>query len=441
VTATAQFHPLGATAAQIADSVERAIQSGRLRPGDALPSVRRTATELDVSPATVVSAYRQLRDRGLVTTYERSHTRVSARPPLSARPAIPVPEWVRDLSSGNPDPELLAPVAQAFSEVDLPARLYGEASVLPELRDLMRVACDVAGVDSAHIAVTAGGMDGLERVLMAHLRPGDKVAVEDPSYTGVLDLIRAMGLSPVPVAIDDSGPLPRAADRALAAGARAIIVTPRWQNPTGAVLSAERAAELQRVLTRHPRVLTIHDDHAGGTMSLAGVGVLVDRQHWAVVRAASKALAPDLRVAMVAGDSLTIGRLEGRQALGCGWVSYMLQRVTAHLWMSSDVSKLLVRAAKTYDARRDALVLALAEYDIEAHGRSGFNVWIPVEEEGPVVSGLLQLGWATRGGEPYRLSSRPAIRVTASTLEPEEAPRFAADLARVLGSDRRVRLA
>jgi hypothetical protein len=66
---------------------------------------------------------------------------------------------------------------------------------------------------------------------------------------------------------------------------------------------------------------------------------------------------------------------------------------------------------------------------LEAHGRSGFNVWVPVPEELPVVQMMREAGWAVSGGERYRIRSRPAVRVTITTLRPFEARKVAADLA------------
>jgi DNA-binding transcriptional MocR family regulator len=114
-------------------------------------------------------------------------------------------------------------------------------------------------------------MDGVERVLQAHLRAGDRIAVEDPGYAGVLDLVGAMGLVPQPVPLDDFGVRPEALESAVAAGARAVVLTPRAQNPTGAAFDEERVRALRAVLERHPDVLLIEDDrrtspgHAGLT--------------------------------------------------------------------------------------------------------------------------------------------------------------------------------
>ena len=65
-------------------------------------------------------------------------------------------------------------------------------------------------------------------------------------------------------------------------------------------------------------------------------------------------------------------------------------------------------------------------------GSSGFNVWIPVQAEVPVVQALAERGWAVTAGERFRLQTPPAIRVTTSTLQPVDAARFADDLKEVI---------
>jgi DNA-binding transcriptional MocR family regulator len=100
--------------------------------------------------------------------------------------------------------------------------------------------------------------------------------------------------------------------------------------------------------------------------------------------------------------------------------------------MQSRTDGTLLRARASYAERRDALLTALEEHGLAAHGRTGLNVWIPVPEEVPVVQGLLTRGWAVQAGEPFRLVSPPGIRVTVSELPTVRAGALAADLAEVL---------
>jgi DNA-binding transcriptional MocR family regulator len=267
-------------------------------------------------------------------------------------------------------------------------------------------------------------------VLQAHLRPGDRIAVEDPGYAGVLDLVGAMGLVPQPVSLDDFGVRPEALESALTAGARAVILTPRAQNPTGAAFDEDRARALRTILDRHPEVLLVEDDHAGPVAGTPALTLAHPRKaRWAVVRSVSKSLGPDLRLAILAGDATTVARVEGRQALGAGWVSHVLQAAVASLWASAATDRRLRDAAQSYTRRRRALIDALARHGVAAHGRSGLNVWIPVREEAATIAGMAAAGWAIRAGEPYRIQSPPAVRITVGSLTLEEVPRVAAALA------------
>src|SRR5690606_33172850 len=99
---------------------------------------------------------------------------------------------------------------------------------------------------------------------------------------------------------------------ALAAGVSAVVVTSRAHNPTGASVSAERAARLRRVLADAADVLVIEDDHAAELAEVPLSTVVSHGRPWAFVRSLSKPYGPDLRIAVVAGDAATIARLEGR---------------------------------------------------------------------------------------------------------------------------------
>ena len=211
----------------------------------------------------------------------------------------------------------------------------------PELIDYARTALAADAVPADHLAVTSGALDGIERALSAHLRPGDRVIVEDPGWANLLDLLAALGLSVEPVRVDDDGPLVADMARALDGGARALIVTTRAQNPTGAALSAERAAALRGLLAGRCDLLLVEDDHCAGISGAPLHTLAGSTRHWAFVRSASKAYGPDLRLAVMAGDHRTVERVHGRLRLGPGWVSHLLQDLAVSLWSDDAATRLI----------------------------------------------------------------------------------------------------
>ncbi|MEU9864668.1 aminotransferase class I/II-fold pyridoxal phosphate-dependent enzyme [Streptomyces sp. NPDC047971] len=427
----------GRRASEIAASVERGVADGVLEPGQLLPPMRELATTLGVNPNTVAAAYRTLRERGVIETDGRRGSRVRLRPATTARGSIRVeaPAGVRDVSRGNPDPALLPPLGGALAEAarreaERPG-MYAEAPVDEGFARLARAALDADGVPEGPVAVASGSLDAIERVLAVHLRAGDAVAVEDPGWGSLLDLVPALGLRPVPVAVDDEGPLPEAVEAALREGVRAVIVTDRAQNPTGAAIGATRAAALRRLLAGHPDVLLIEDDHGHGIVDLPLHPLAGVTRHWAFVRSVAKAYGPDLRIAAFSGDPETVDRVLGRQRLGPGWVSRLLQRTVAHLWATGAVDAAAV--AGSYGERRDGLVRALRRRGVEAHGRSGMNVWVPVADETGAVTRLLGAGWAAAPGARFRLATGPAVRLTVSDLTPGDVETLADAVADAAG--------
>jgi DNA-binding transcriptional MocR family regulator len=402
-------------------------------PGGQLPPVRALAGRLGVSAATVASAYRELRLRGLVSGAGRQGTTVAPRGPVAPRGRPEFAPGIRDLANGNPDPALLPDLAPHLARIDPAPVLYGRPAADRELLALAAQRFAADGVPADHLTVVGGAIDALDLVFAAHLRPGDRVAVEDPCYPGASDLLAMLGLVVRPVQVDDEGVVPASLEAALNGGTQACVLTPRAQNPFGSLLTARRAAELQRVLARHPDVVVVEDDHGSEITGEAGATMCsFERRRWAQVRSVSKAMGPDLRVGVIAGDPVTIARVESRRLLGTGWVSHLLQRLVVSLWSDPAMAGFTRQVAAVYSERRRALLEALSAQGIAAHGRSGINVWIPVPHEDATVAAMLQRGWGVLAGERFRLASGRAIRVTTATLEPDEAVAFAADLAAAL---------
>jgi DNA-binding transcriptional MocR family regulator len=415
-----RYQIVGRGAVEIATSVETGVRTGALAAGAALPSVRALASQLSIAPATVAAAYKTLRQRGLVETAGRNGTRVRPRPPVASRRRPVAPVGTVDLSAGEPDPRLLPALAPRLrrlaSSVVEPVG-YAQSGPWPELVDLGRQRLAADGVPAtAAVTVTSGTLDAIERLLAAHLRPGDRVGVEDPGWANLIDLVAALGLEVEPIPVDPEGPTVDGLERAVRAGVSAVVVTSRAQNPTGAAVSPTRAAALRNVIGAAPDVLVIEDDHAAELAevplaALAGAG-----SAWAFLRSVSKPYGPDLRVSIVAGDEASIARVEGRMRLGAGWVSSVLQRLVVQMWLDPAVDGLIDRARDDYGRRRRALLTALADRGVAAHGHTGINVWVPVADELSAVAALRERGWAVAPGALYRLASPPGLRITVSPL-------------------------
>ena len=328
-------------------------------------------------------------------------------------------------------------VLRQIIDLGTPSPPYGEEGRVSELVALASSELEADGVPSGATSVVAGAFDGIERLLREVSRPHDAVAVEDPCPSALRELLTAAGLTAVPITVDDEGVIPEGLDR-VADSIVAAVVTPRAQNPTGAALSHTRAAALRLVLRRHPGVMVIENDYLG---PVAGIELhsLSDseRPRWAFVRSVTKWLGPELRLAIVTGDPLTIAGVERRLRTGPRWVSRLLQRLAFSLWSDPACGRHLARVADVYVQRRTALLNALAARDIPARGRSGFHVWVPVEDETGIVGTLETAGWAVTPGARFRYSAAPGVRITTSALTPADAERLADQLADVLGHPQR----
>jgi len=295
-----------------------------------------------------------------------------------------------------------------------------------------RLECD--GVPAVNATVTFGALDAIGRVLASTLARGDRVAVEDPGWAAGIDMVERLGYVTVPLPVDMEGPTTDGIWHALAAGAQAVVVTARAQNPTGAAISRARSEELQAVFSRYPGRLVIEDDHACGLVEVPLNPVVGPTGRYAFVRSVAKGYGPDLRLAVTAGDAATIGRVEAALAASAGWVSHLLQQIVLAMWEDPGVSRQLEEASTLYRERRSAVCDELGERGIEVTAPTGLNVWVPVDDEATAVSALLARGWLVAPGRGFRITSAPAIRVTTAALPAERAAECADAIAAACAS-------
>ncbi|HJG90933.1 MAG TPA: aminotransferase class I/II-fold pyridoxal phosphate-dependent enzyme, partial [Brachybacterium massiliense] len=264
----------GTTAAEIAASVRSLVERGELTPGALLPPVRSLAEQLGVNRNTAVAAYRRLARDGAVSAQGRAGTRITAPRPVAQEgfadeaqlaglgPDVPA-GTLRDLGTGNPAPALIPDLAPALAGAVGRPVLYGEPVIDPGFEAWARdwIAPDVPSGETADLTLTSGAVDAIERLLAQALVRDDAVALEDPCFLASIQTVRHAGYRALPVPVDEEGMTPQGLRAALEAGARAVVLTPRAQNPTGASLSETRAHALREVLAEHPYVLVIIDDY------------------------------------------------------------------------------------------------------------------------------------------------------------------------------------
>lgn len=207
---------------------------------------------------------------------------------------------------------------------------------LPELRDWF--AREIGGtVTAAEVLICAGGQSALTTALRALAAPGAPVLVESPTYPGMLAVARASGLRPVPVPVDTDGVRPDLLAAAFrATGARVLVSQPLFQNPTGAVLSPARRAEV-RAVAREFGAFVIEDDFAR-LLAHADAGPLpaplaADDPDGVVVhvRSLTKVASPSLRVGALAARGPVLERLRAIQVVDSFFVPRPLQEAALEL--------------------------------------------------------------------------------------------------------------
>jgi GntR family transcriptional regulator/MocR family aminotransferase len=402
------------------------LRTGYLRPGDTLPATRALAAELGISRTAVLAAYDELAAAGFVHAVGGSSTVVSPGAGLAARagvsshvhapspaPGVPPagaarPRW--NLLPGYPDPGLIAAAhwraawrAAAADPVasGLPFDSFGQPlqqALATHLRRTRGVAAD-----PADIILVPGVSAGLRALVLAAGLAGRPVAFEEPGYSEGRRALQAAGAVIRPVPVDEEGLDPAGlVAGGLDAGDAAAYTTPAHQFPLGARLSAARRAALIG-WARRAGALVIEDDYDGefrydvrglpALHSMTGGPDVV-----AYLGTASKILSPGLRLAwMIAPPGLRQPVLDALSVTD-ERISAPTARAVAHFIGSGHLAAHLARAARTYAARRRALIaglrfsgLPITGVDAGLHLVAGLP---PGADEGEVQACLLRAGLA-----------------------------------------------
>jgi DNA-binding transcriptional MocR family regulator len=430
----------GRLAEQVTAELRTAIRSGRLTGGTRLPASRDLARDLELSRGVVVEAYQQLAAEGFLVSRQGSGTRVAdlqPSPPATdmASASTPAPSIGYDLRAGTPDLSAfprqawLGAVRHVMKTASHQALGYADPSGVPEVRAelaayLRRVRA--AEVAAEQLVVTNGVAQGLHLIIRALARSGPvPLAVEDPHSARTFALLEAAGAVRVPVPVDDDGIDVEALRRT---AARAVLVTPAHQYPTGVVLSPRRRAALIAWAADVDGVVLEDDYDAEFRYDRDPVGCLqgLCPQRVVLLGSVSKALAPGLRLGWLVAPPPLAEVVRGARATVDLGSPVIDQLALARLLASGAYDRQLRLLRRRYRARRDALTAALARWlpGAVVHGVSaGIQLYVelpPDVDEAAVVKAAADRGVAVEGVAPLRVAAGgPAALVLGYARLPE----------------------
>lgn len=426
-------------------------------PGGRLPSVRAIMQELRVSPVTVQHAMRRLEAEGVIEVRASKGAFASRRQPepevpdlewqavaLGAKPpgeeslrdllAMPGPEMV-PMSGGYLDPELqpVAALGAALGRASRRPEAWARGQV--EGREELRAwfARQAGGAFRAgDMVVCPGGQAALSTAFRALTAPGDVVLVEAPTYLGAIATARSSGLSVVAVPADADGVRPDLLDAAFTrTGAKVVYCQPLYANPHGAVLSAERRAEVLAVLAKH-RAFFIEDDYARDLVidGTPPPPLAADDIHGHVIylRSLTKSAAPGLRVAAIGARGAAGARLRSARVLDDFFVAGPLQLAALELLASPAWQRHLKALRPGLKARRDALLTALATELPQLRPvtvpSGGMQAWVRLPDGADdlaLTAAAAAHGVVVSAGRPWYATDPPAphLRLTFAGAPPE----------------------
>ncbi|ETH09561.1 transcriptional regulator, GntR family, partial [Bordetella pertussis 2371640] len=386
---------------RLADHYRRAIQTGVLAPAQRMPSVRNLVRAHHVSLSTALQACRQLEDDGLIEARPRSGYFV-LRPRRPALAPVPEPDikgaldpaqyvGIHDRVSDfiascqqhplSADFALAAAPPQAYPMRALQLALTRAARHTPELltapvppyghpefRAVLARRAMECGISATpdEVLVTHGCIEALNLALRAVARPGDTIAVESPTYFGLLQILESLGLRALEIPTSPQrGISIEALELALQthANVRAVVVVPNFQNPLSCVMDDSDKARLVTLCER-TGIALIEDDTYG---ALGDHGTPLALKSWDdsgnVIYCASlhKTLAPGMRLGWMLGRrwSRRIGMLKFAQSRP----NPPLPQAAAADYMGTKAyDRHLARLRQTLRVQREAMAAAVARH-------------------------------------------------------------------------------
>jgi GntR family transcriptional regulator / MocR family aminotransferase len=442
---------------QLERELREAIRSGRLAAGERLPSSRELARELGISRGLVLECYAQLGAEGYLTSRGGSATRVADAaqvPPAPAQPAPPPPRFAVDFRPGTPDlnsfprRDWMWAMRDVLREAPADVFGYGDPRGSRRLREVLvaylrRVRGTVA--DPERIVICTGFAQGLNLVVRALARQGvGEMAFEDPGYAEQRDAARLAGLDVAPIPLDAGG---IDVDALAATRARAVLLTPAHQSPTGVLLAPERRQALVEWAVERDATILEDDYDAEFRYDREPVGSLqgLSPDRVASLGTVSKSLAPALRLGWIVsppGLASAITEEKDRDDRGS---PVLEQLALAKLIESGRFDRHLRRMRAVYGERRSVLVESLRRHapQVELRGlAAGFHAVARLpdgHDEQQVVAAAAERSIRLYPMSEYRASGAtepPELVLGFGNLSDGQIERGIAALGELLGSPR-----
>jgi GntR family transcriptional regulator/MocR family aminotransferase len=435
---------------QIYAEVRDAIAVRALRPGARLPSTRELAQRLGVSRASTVAAYEQLTAEGWIEGRVGSGAYVSVElpapfPPSGPRPAPGPLRYAPDaenlfapLKAGpeaGEEPFTMGLALMDARSQDVWRRLthrsvrrfspvhfgYTDPRGLPELRrGLAEYLRGARGLrcEAEQVLITAGTQQAIDLAIRLLLKPGDEVWVEDPSYPMTFRALQAAGLKTIPVPVDEQG-LIVAEGLRRAPRARAVVVTPSHQYPTGAVLSMARRTELL-AWAREAGAWILEDDYDSELRfrgrPLAALQGLDESGRVIYVGTLNKSLFPGLRIGYAVAPWSLVERLVNGRHLADRQPPTLTQTVLCDFVAEGHLTAHFRRLRQLYRRAQEVVIQAVGPA-VEATGGQ-----LPAPDQGNHLVAWLPEGFDDVGLERAARAEGIACRAL-SRLYLEAPPR------------------
>ncbi len=402
---------------QVCDQIRAWIASGELAPGEKLPPSRDLAETLGINRNTIASAYDELAKAGDVRSHVGQGTFVapgaveSPRAPLRfrfSRAAEASAERVQKpaVASAHPDPidfatlvpdEELFPVEPFREVLDRVLRRegktllqYGPAAGHRPLRAYIAERIRDRGVaaDAENVLIVNGSQQGLDLICRSLLDPGDRVALETPTYTIVLPLLAQYHAQMEPIPMTDRGMDLDALETVLERSRPRLVFTmPTFHNPTGLTMDLDSRRRLLDLASRYSTPV-VEDDFDSELRfdgdALPPLKALDERGSVLHIGTFSKGLFPGLRLGFVVAPPAVVAALGRSKLIADYHTSLLLQAAVLEFCREGLYDRHLKRLVAIYRDKSRTLIRALERFfpaNVSwTRPEGGFAFWVTLPE-------------------------------------------------------------